>query len=263
MFHHYFTDWRLRLQWDDNMKVATRWAWGVAILAAVMLAGCKAAPAPSAGFADPKELTPDPKIPFNKFWRDSDVNWKSYKQIYVAEVNTSYMLKISNWQEGERKGHFKQDVTDLAVYTQEAIIKAFRDDPNHRFKVADSPTHDRHALVFEMALVEVVPSKIVLNILDYAPFYVGDAITAVRFMMSDESTVAFELRVRDAATGKIILLAADREAQRFAPVDVRQLSWYSNVKEIIDEWSKEFVEVIDKKPDEKIKAHATFRLLPW
>jgi hypothetical protein len=229
----------------------------------MLLIGCKAAPAPSAGFADPKALTRDPKIPFDKFWRDPDTNWKSFRQIFIAEVNTSYMLKISNWQEGERQGHFKQDVANLADYTQKAIIKAFQDDPNHRFKVADSPSHDRHELIFEMALVQVVPSKIILNILDYAPFYAGDAITAVRYLFCDQSTVAFELRVRDAATGKIIMLAADREAQRFAPVDLRQLSWYSDAKEIIDQWSKEFVEVIDKKPDEKIKAQPAFRLLPW
>jgi hypothetical protein len=245
------------------MNFTMRWGGGVALLASVILVGCKATPAPSAGFADPKELTRDPIIPFDKFWRASDVNWKSYKQIYIAEVNISYMLKISTWQEGERQGSFKQDLMDLALYTQKAIIKSFRDDPNHRLEVVTSPTHDRHALILEMALVEVVPSKILLNVLDYTPFYVGDGIMAVRFLMSDESTVAFELRVRDAATGKIIMLAADREAQRFAPVDFRQLSWYSDDQEIIDQWSKQFVEIANKNPGEKVEAQPAFRLLPW
>jgi uncharacterized protein DUF3313 len=245
------------------MNFAMKWGRGGLIVLAVMLVGCKAAPAPSTGFADPKELAHDPKIPFDKFWYDPGVDWKSYKQLYVAEVNTSYMLKISAWQEGERQGHFKDDVKNLAAYMQTTIAKAFKDDPKHRFKVVDSPTHDKHELVFEMALVEIVPSKITLNLLDYAPFYIGDGISAVRYMVNDESTVAFELRVRDGATGAVVVQAADREAQRFAPVDVRQLSWYSNAKEIIDQWAKEFVEIVGQKPDKKIEGEPTFRLLPW
>jgi len=245
------------------MNRTTGWAWAGVILTAALLFGCKASPAPSVGFADPKELKHDPLIPFDKFWYKPDVDWNSYDKIYVADINTSYMLKMTDWQKGERKGDIEKDVHTLAVYTRNSIMKAFREDPNHRFIVIDSPTNDPHALVFEMALIEVVPSKVLLNVLGYAPFYVGTAITLVRTMANDESTAAFESRTRDAATGEIVMLAADREAQQYAPIDLRGLTWYSDAEGIIDDWSKQFVKIAERKPGEKIKGTSTFRLLPW
>jgi hypothetical protein len=246
------------------MSRMTLRAWVTMALMAAMLVGCKAAPAPSVGFADPSVLKKnDPAIPFDRYWHKPDVNWKSYDKIYVAEVNVSYMLKMTVWQKGERQEDVEKDVRQLALYSQNSIIKAYREDPKHRFQVIDSPTHDPHALVFEMALVEVVPSKVLLNVLGYAPFYVGTAITVVRGVANDKSSAAFESRTRDAATGEILALAADREAEQYAPIDLRGLTWYSDIDGIIDEWSQQFVRIANQKPGEKIKGTATFRLLPW
>src|ERR1700728_188360 len=188
------------------------------VLMAVILVGCKAAPAPSAGFADPSVMKHDPTVPYNKFWRKPGLDSKNYDKIYVADVNTSYMRKETDWQEGERRTEIEQDVRMLAVYARSSIMKAFRDDPNHRLQVIDKPTRDPNALVCEVALVEVVPSKVVLNLLGYAPFYVGTGITVVRTIANDKSTIAFEARTRDAATGEIVMLAADREAEQYAPL---------------------------------------------
>jgi hypothetical protein len=233
------------------------------MLTAGLLAGCKASPAPSVGFANPAEMKHDPTIPFDRFWRKPDVDWMSYDKIYVAEVNTDYMLRMTDWQKGERKADIEKDVHTLAVYTRAAIIKAFRDDPRHRFQVIDSPTKDMHVLVLEVALIQVVPSKVLLNALGYAPFFVGTGITVVRVIANDNSTAAFESRTRDAATGQIVMLAADREAQEFAIVDLRGLTWYSDAEEIVDNWSKEFVLIANTKPGEKVEGTSTFRLLPW
>jgi hypothetical protein len=246
-----------------NMNRTSGWVCVAMVLALVLLWGCKASPAPSVGFADPKQLQHDSKIPYDKFWLKSGVDWKSYHKIYIADVNTSYMLKMTDWQKGERKDQIEKDVKDVAVYMRNAMMKAFREDPNHRFVVVDHPTKDPHTLVLEIALIELVPSKVLLNVLGYAPFYVGDAITAVRFLANDESTAAFEARTRDAATGEIVMQAADREAQPYAPVDLRGLTWYSNAEEIIDKWAKQAVEVIDMKPGQKFESWQTFRLLPW
>ena len=127
----------------------------------------------------------------------------------------------------------------------------------------DVPSHDPHSLVLEVAIIEVVPSKVLLNALGYAPFFVGTGITVVRTLANDKSTVAFEARVRDAATGEVVALAADREAEQFTPVDLRGLIWYSDAEGIIDDWSHQFVTIANAKPGEKIEASARFRLLPW
>jgi hypothetical protein len=245
------------------MSQGTRWACVSIVMTAALLGGCKAAPAPSVGFADPSLLKHDPTIPYNRFWRKPGLDLKQYDKIYVAEVNTSYMLKSTDWQKGERKAEIEKDVQTLATYARNSIMKAFREDPHHRFAVLDTPTRDPHALVCEVALIEVVPSKVALNALGYAPFYVGTGITVVRGLANDKSSAAFEGRTRDAGTGEIVMLAADRETEQFALVDVRGLTWYGDAEGIMDEWSKQFVEILNAKPGETIAGSSTFRLLPW
>ena len=236
---------------------------GAIIVLATMLVGCKASPAPNVGFADPKLLMHDPTVPFDKFWREPDVNWKWYDKLYVAPVDTDYLLKTTAWQKGQPKEQIEQDVTKLSDHARDSIIIAFRTDPNHRFWVVDTPSHDPHTLVLEVALTEVVPSKVLLNALGYTPFFIGAGITVVRTIADDKSSAAFEARVSDGATGRFVILAADREAEQFAPIDVRGLTWYSDAEGIMDEWAKQFVEIANKKPGGKIEAAPSFRLQPW
>ena len=245
------------------MSQRTRTMWAASMLMAAMLVGCKAAPAPSVGFADPSAMKNDPAIPFNRYWCKPGVDWKYYDKIYIAVVNTSYMLKMTAWQKGEQWQDIEKDVRKVAVYERGSIEQAFRDDPNHRFQVIDSPTRDPHTLVLEVALIELVPSKVILNLLQFAPFYVGTGISAVRTVANDKSTAAFEARERDAASGEVLMLAADREAEQFAIVDFRGLTWYSDVEGIMDDWSKQFVLIANAKTGEKIEYASTFRLLPW
>jgi hypothetical protein len=237
--------------------------WAPIVMTAALLVGCKAAPAPNVGFADSSLMKQDPNVPFNRFWRKPNVEWKNYSKIYVAEVNTSYMLKMTTWQKGERQENIEKDVRDLAVYARSSIAKAFREDPHRRFQVIDTPTHDPHTLVLEVALIEVVPSKVLLNALGYAPFFIGTGVTVVRTIANDKSTAAFEARTRDADTGEIVMLAADRESEQFAVIDVRGLTWYSDADGIINDWSKQFVLLANVKPGEKVEGASTFRLLPW
>ena len=126
-----------------------------------------------------------------------------------------------------------------------------------------APTTEPDALVFEMAFTEIVPSKVALNVLGFAPFWIGTGISAVRAVGGDQSSAAFEARVRVASTHEIVATFADREVEQVAPVSVRGLTWYSHAKAIIDLWSKKFVEVANRKPGERVKAIDTFTLKPW
>jgi len=228
-----------------------------------LLPACRAKPAPSAGFADPELMQTDPTVPFNKFWRKPDVDWSKYNTLYVADVNTSHMLAMTDWQKGERKEEIERDVHEVGIYARDAMKKAFREDPDHRFTVVDAPTEAPSALVFEMAIIQLVPSKVALNALGLAPFGVGLGVSAARGIANDKSSVAFEARVRDAASGDILMLAADREAEQSTLIDLRAFKWYTHAHGIIDAWSKQFVRVLQQKPGEKIKNTPTFRLLPW
>jgi hypothetical protein len=208
-------------------------------------------------------MTKDPTLPFNKVWFKKDFRFSGYSKLYVAPVNTSYMLSMTDWQKGERKQDIEKDVAKLATFSQEALKKAFRDDPKHRFEVVESPTEDPKTLVLEFALTEVVPSKVVLNALGYAPFFIGLGITAVRTVAQDNSSVSMEARIREAGTGEVVATFADREQEQMAVVSVRGLTWYSHAETIVRQWSEQFVQLTNRKPGETIKDTDPFTLQPW
>ena len=229
----------------------------------VGLAGCKADEAKSTGFTDQSAMTRDPSLPFQRSWKKPGFDKSRYNKIYVAPVNTAYMLKMTEWQEGMRRDQFEQDLEKLAHFTQEAIKKAFREDPMQRMQVLEAPTNESDALIIEVALIEVVPSKVALNALGYAPFGIGMGVNAARMVAKDTSTVAFEGRVRDAATKEVVATVADREAQQLAYVSVRGFTWYSNAETIITQWADQFVKVANRKPGETVKDVEAFTLKPW
>src|SRR3954463_4357303 len=220
------------------------------VILAALFAGCRAKPAASAGFADSELMQHAPNVPFHKIWRKPDVDWKHYDTVYVADVNTALMLSMTDWKKGERKDEIEKDVADIAVYCRDTVKKAFLEDPNKRFQVAEERPTSARALIFEMALVEVVPSKVSLNALGYAPFGIGLAVSGTRAVAGDRSSAAFEARVRDAATGEIVILAADREQEDFALIDLRGFKWYTHIRAIMDGWSEQWVRVLEQKPGE-------------
>jgi hypothetical protein len=235
----------------------------LAFISLAALPGCRAKEAPNTGFTKAELMDHDPALPFHKGWQKPGFDYRDYRKLYVADVNTDYMLKQTDWQKGERKEQIERDVKELAVYARRSIEKAFREDPKHLYQVLDAPSSDPDALVFEMAITEIVPSKVVLNVLGYAPFFIGTGITAVREVAGDKSSAAFEARLRVASTREIVAMSADREGQQFAPVSVRGLTWYSHAQAIFDLWSAKFVEVANRKPGERVKAIDTFTLKPW
>src|SRR5438128_2422738 len=144
------------------------------------LVGCKAKEAQSAGFVDKAQMSKDPSLPFQRAWKKPGFDKSKYSKLYIAPVNTAYMLKMTEWEEGMRKEQFEQDVAKLATYTQEEVKKAFRADPQQRMQILDAPNADSDALIVEIALIEVVPSKVALNALVFAPFGIGTSVMAVR-----------------------------------------------------------------------------------
>ena len=235
----------------------------VACTAVTGLSGCKAKEAKSTEFTNNAKMTHDPSLPFHRVWRKPGFDKVQYTKLYVADVDTTYALKNTEWQKGERKQDFEKDLHELGEHARQTLVKAFRDDPNHRFEVLDHSSGDRGALILEVALTEVVPSKVVLNALGYAPFGIGLTISAIRGIAEDRSTVAFEARIRDAATQEIVVVAADREAEQTAVVSTKGLTWYSHAYGIIDTWAKQFVQVANRKPGEVIEDTKPFTLKPW
>lgn len=231
----------------------------LAAAAAAALAGCKAAPGPSAWFVEAERMSAPADLPFQKAWIDPAVDWQRYRRIQIAPVNTGYLPEMEWAKQVDRKEKVREDAERLAAYAQEAFARAFREDPNHRFEVADQP--DAETLVFELALVEIIPSKLGLNTLCYAPF-VGTAARLFRGM-KHRSTVAFEARMRDGGTGAVIAQFADREAEKTTLINVKDATWYGHAESIIAEWAQQFVRVANRRQGEAVRDSKPFHLKPW
>ena len=235
------------------------------LAAALASAGClrKAKPGPSAGFIPPENLEKPGDLPFHKAWR-SLANWDRYTEIYIAPFNTDHLREMTWWEKLERGDKVKEDAMELALYAQTTFREAFANDPKKRFQVVDLP--GPKSLIAEFAIVEVVPNKVVLDALGYAAGPVagpaGSAAANVQ-TATTQSTVAFEARMRDGATKQVVAMFADREHEKYFPVNLKDLTWYGHAKAIIDEWANQFVKIANQQPGEIIKDSPLFDLKPW
>ncbi len=224
----------------------------------LLVAGCGTPPAPKAGFVDSSREISRPDLPFERVWVQEGVDWKKYKQINVAPVSTMYVMQTDSWKSVSHYGRGKEDVDKVAEYMQKAIIKAFKDDPNHRFTTVSSPAAG--SLILEIALTQLTPNSPALKAAGMIPIY-GWAAKAIDQM--DPSTVAFEARLRDGATGDIIATFSDCRKQKATVVSVDSLTWCSYAYKIIDDWAGELVEIANKRPGQVVKKAAGFDLKPW
>jgi hypothetical protein len=222
----------------------------------------KAPPSEGAGFVPAQQMAKRPDLPFDKAWLREGVNWNRFSTIYIAPVNTDYLIQAKWWQESIRAGQMQMDVQDIANFMRAQFIDAFRNDPNHRFQVITAP--ERGSLTLEMAITELVPSKVLLNAVKIAgPYGSGLAAAVLERGTEAQSAVAFEARVKDTDTGEILATFADKEYAVARPIDLKGFSWYENARDIVRTWSRQFVQVANKRPGEIIKPASTFSLKPW
>lgn len=217
-----------------------------------MNTGMKAQPAAGAGFVPMEELAKDPAIPFDKAWLKEGVDWAKYRTIYITPVNTEYFRRADWWQETVRAGKMQEDVQNLATFMRIQCMVAFQDDPQHRFSVVTSPEKD--SLTLALAITELVPSHVILNVLKMAaPYFSGLAVAVVERGTEARSTVAFEARVNDSSTGQTLAMFADRQHAAAKLLDLKGFTWYEHAENIIKQWAKQFVEIANQQPGQPLK----------
>ena len=151
----------------------------------------KAEPASGAGYVPMQQLAKNPKLPFDKAWIKQGVDWQRYRTIYIAPVNTDYLMRGNWWQESIRSDQIQQDVQNMAIFMRTQFITAFQNDPHRRLRVVMSP--EKGSLTLAMAITELVPSKVLLNIIKVAgPYGSGLVAAALERGAEAQSTVAFE-----------------------------------------------------------------------
>lgn len=234
------------------------------ILLSVMLSGCaalKADPSTGAGFVPMQQMTEKSDLPYNKAWVKDGMEWKNYKTIYIKPVNTEFLMETDSWKQGFRNGKMKEDAQELARYMEDTFRSAFATSENNQFKVAPSP--EPGSLTLEMAITELVPSNVALEALGYGPYGSGTVVKLLSRASGSVTTIAFEAKVRDSQSGTVVAMFADREMQKYKPLDLKAFTWYGNAKNIIDEWADQTVKVANKRPGEMVEAASSFSLKPW
>ena len=69
------------------------------LVACLLSVGCRAKPAPDSGFLnDPKLMKTDKSIPFNRMYANPKFETKNFTEIYVAPVNTDYVMAENIWE---------------------------------------------------------------------------------------------------------------------------------------------------------------------
>jgi hypothetical protein len=245
-----------------------RWLGCMFVLCAAVnlgLGGCssmKAKPSEGAGFVPMNEMSNRADLPFNKVWVKAGVDWTPYKTIYIKDVNTKYLMEATWWQGNFRRDDMEQDARKIAQYMQDKFKEAFRNDPNKRFQLVQSPQPG--SLTIELAMTELVPSNPVLEAASIAaPYGSGIAVQAAAKESGAKATVAFEAKIVDTGTGTVLAMAADREQGKVAPINLRALTWYGEANVIIDEWADQFVEIANRRPGQVVKDASPFTLKPW
>ncbi|UOA09470.1 DUF3313 family protein [Methylobacter sp. S3L5C] len=220
-------------------------------------------PAPDAGFIEqPDQQVKRADLPFQKVWIKPGFDMRDYKELIVAPVNTQYMFEMdwlhkassANWL-----GGVKKDIDELAKYFYDQAIKDFEADPNHRFQVINSPVqHKKPALRLELALIEIDPSTPVLHAAGWAVMGGGTAAGVV-----NQRRAAFEGRLRDLQTGEVVATFADRDMQDVGPIDMTRMTWYGPAKVIMKQWTKQFVQIANRNPNEAVTDPTAFTLKPF
>jgi hypothetical protein len=245
------------------------------LAAILLLVGCRANPAPDSGFLrNPKLMSADSHAPFNRIYVNPIFKDKHFTEIYIAPVNTDYVMTQNAWEKATladaREEDVKKNVDLLADYMRSAFVKEFQKDPTKRFKVVDRPGPD--TLILEMGIVQLVPSKVELQALSLVPVgFVGMVGTGVMAGGSalthsedqGKGVIAMEGRTRDGASGDVVCMFADRQRPPAALLDLKALFWWEPSKPICDTWAKQFVQLQTGTPVAKVKKIPMFELLVW
>ena len=221
--------------------------------------GLKAKTVPVSAFLEnARQMKPHrERAPFNAVW----VNPKfeavrgNYRGIYIPPVTTQYLRAVDRPLVTVMEGAKAKDrpVAKTAEILRNKFIAAFRDAPGGRYAVA--PGKRAGVLALELALVEMNPTNVVGNAVKYgAP---GGSVLAPAM----KGNCAIEGKLRDGATGEVLLAFADNEQDKFG-ISLRDFSSYGHARSSIRDWAKQFAELMRTPASHKVRDSSTVTLNP-
>lgn len=230
------------------------------ILPVILLAGCmsKAEPAPPAGFVNSAMMARAADLPFHGVWRKPGLKLDSYHSIWIAPVETRYLLAMDWWQKTGRGMVIKGDIQKIADFTREALQNAFRSDPRQRFLVLTEPR--KQSLILEFAITELVPSKAEFRAAGLIPpLWLPSMVVG----LTSKSSVAFEARVLDGESQEVLAMFSDHEQAQTSVFNVKGYTWYSYARGILKEWAAQLARAVDKPSGEQVADTSWFTWKAW
>jgi hypothetical protein len=229
----------------------------LALFALLSIAGCSKKPQAPSGFLEmPDQLAEDKTVPFNKFWYDRKFDFSKVNKMYVAPIDTKHFMNASWLQslnERAALGQIQKDVEELAEFTRSEFIEAFKNDPQKRFALVNQPGPE--TLTLEFAIIEVNPSKPALEAAGYFIRGVG---------LLNQTSIAMEAKFTDFETGKIVMMAQDKESPRIALIaDLGKLTWYRTSEREIQQWGNQLVGLCSYGREEALTDPFPFTLIAW
>jgi len=239
------------------------------VISLITLGGCKASSKndPTRYTDTASKMTEQDNVPFNKSWFTPDWNGPLRTSIVIAPVDTQLVKQSDWWKKAEEKNAEKladveRDLRELADFTRDEFRKAFQEDEKHRFTVLDSP--QTGSILFQLAIIDVDPNRAALGALGLAATILAAPLgVAILAKEGAKGGIAMEGRMKDANTGQVIALFADREKGKFAPINVARATTFGEVQKSIREWAEQWVKLANAVPGEGVKDTKPFTLRPW
>jgi hypothetical protein len=179
-------------------------------------------------------------------WFNPAVDMNRYRKIMIPKVNTEHVLAKIPWNRVNESEFFNTRAKEclyFAGYIEKSFKTAVSSDPEKRFQLSQNP--DTQTLVLELSLVQVVPSKSFLNVFETAVGFIVPGFSLLTMFNAGE--IAIEGKLKDARSGMLVCMFADREKDRVAIIDVAGLKWYRHSQIIVEDWGREFVLIMNSK----------------
>lgn len=235
-----------------------------------LLTGCaaltplKAGPAPDSGFLQHAEklAAAKPGAPFQRIWQASDrvsAGSPIIQAIYIAPINTDHIKALTEVSDGPslERSRVRDGSVEIAQYMRAQFIREIERVAG-KSVVVDEPTQD--SVKLELAIVELTPTDVVRNVfgLVFGAFVPGGGFAAA----GSSGTIAIEGRLVEAASGKQLLLFADREKGKIAPINLNDFTLFSNARDAIDDWARQVALVLFGGDLTSVADSAAITLLP-
>ncbi len=196
----------------------------LAVVLAVLLAGCAAGPPPVSGFlGDYSGFQADPKDKSLLYYEAPGIDWGKYTKLMIDPVMVYYHPKAKH------RGIRPEELKTLTDEFRRLAIEAVKD----AYPVVDGPGPD--VLRVRAAITNLVPADPLLNA----------ATTAAIGVPVDIGKAAMEAEFLDSVTGRRLAAVIDRKSGSVVRVWQGFTRW-SHVRHAFKQWAKELRRALDE-----------------